>query len=397
MRNPFLVRRKKILFAGTPRRLLRNDGCWWDIYTDPIINLLKTSTVSIEYSFLFNHFKPPRTKNLRYFDFLDFLSHSMQVLRLTRLDFTQRENQLLTTLQEELKTRFGVEIDVLQRVKLVLEKRKARLPLYQILLRRIQPSFVVVVTSYGKEDFIEACKSLKIPVAELQHGVIHRFHLGYSYEGRNRNKVTYPDYLLSFGEYWKEGIEYPIPSERIIPVGFPLIDDQRTKFASIQRKNQIVFISQTTAGELLSKFAVELSKTKQLPFKIVYKLQPQECDIWKENYPWLIDSDVEVIDTKSDVLHKILAESKMQIGVSSTALYEGLAFGLRTFITDGPGVEYLDALVNSGIVQKIETSDDLLRLFEEEERIGSFDSEYFFKSGATRAIADFLEERIMKS
>lgn len=396
LRNPYFIRRKRILFVSTARRLLRDDGFWWDIYTDPIICKLDIPSVSFEYSFLYNHSKPPRTKTLRYLDILDFFGHVLRVLKLTRIELNQPEKQLLVLVQSEFQKRFGVNIDVRQRVLLMLQKRKVRMPMYLALLKRIKPRFALFVPSYGKEDFIEACKILRIPSAELQHGVIHRFHLGYSYEGKDRRKLTYPDYFLTFGEYWKRGIEYPIPPERIIPVGYPLVDEARKKYRNVERKNQIVFISQTTAGEILSKFALELSKSKNFAYNIVYKLQPQECDSWRVLYPWLIDSKVEVIDQRSDVLHKILAESKIQIGVSSTALYEGLAFGLRTFLLDGPGVEYLEELLKSGTVEKIKDVNQLLEQLDVQHTI-SFDAEFFFKSNAVRAITDFLKKRVSSS
>jgi len=393
-RNPFLSGKKKILFAGTPRRLIRSDGYWWDIYTDPIINLLKESSLSLEYSFLFNHFNPAKTKNLRYFDFIELLGHLQQKLGISKISINEKDKHVIQTIRKKIIDEFGVDIDVSQRVTLMLERRKSRLHLYHLLLKRIKPKLVVVVVSYGKEDFIEACKSQKIPVVEFQHGVINRFHVGYSYEGILRQKLTFPDYLLSFGEYWGKDIEYPIPPEKIIPVGYPLVDEKREKYRNTERKNQIVFISQTTAGAILSKFALELSKKEGNPYEIVYKLQPQECDDWQNLYPWLIDSKVNVIDQKSDILHQILAESKIQIGISSTALYEGLAFGLRTFIVDGPGVEFLDTLVKSGIVKRTSSPDHLLTLLKESEESKSFDIEYFFKSGATKAIVKFIEKMI---
>ena len=75
IRNPFLISPKNILFVGTPRRISKSDGHWWAIYTDPVINLLNEPSLSLEYSFMFTHSNPPRTKNLRYLDFIELLSH----------------------------------------------------------------------------------------------------------------------------------------------------------------------------------------------------------------------------------------------------------------------------------------------------------------------------------
>jgi hypothetical protein len=391
MKNPLLSSSKKVLFVGSPRRILRKDGFWWDIYTDPIINALREQSLSLEYAYLFNHFKPPRTLNLKYLDFIEMIGHLRQTLRLSTVNLEPKERKLLQRVRSEVQASFGVDIDIEHRVHLMLKKRKSRVPLYQLLLKRIKPRIVILAVSYGKEDFIEACKSLKIPVAELQHGLINQFHVAYSFKGDIRRKLTFPDYLLSFGEFWKEGVEYPIDDSKIIIVGYPLIDEQRERYKALKKKKQIVFISQTTAGERISKFALELSKIENLPYNIVYKLQPQECDLWKTLYPWLIDANLEVIDKKTDILHKILAESEIQIGVSSTALYEGLAFGLRTYLIDYTGVEYFQSLLESEIVSKIDTVENFLKVVNSNQASTSIDVDFFFKKGAARAIADFAE------
>lgn len=395
IRNPFLVRAKKILFVGTPRRILRPDGHWWDVYTDPIIRRLSEPSLSLEYSFQFNHSNPPRTKNLRYLDFIEFLSHLRQTLGLSKVKLSKQEDRLLIQIREEISIRFGVDINIKNRVVLTLEKRKARLPLYQFLLRHIRTQIAIIAVSYGKEDFIEACKSMRIPVAELQHGIIHRYHLAYSYEGETRRKFTFPDYFLSFGDYWSRRIDYPVENKNVIPVGYPLIDEKRLKYKNVQKKKQVIFISQPQSGASLSKIALELSKDKDLQYKIVYKLHSEERKNWRKSYPWLVDSDVQVIDTTKDILHKLLAESEVQIGVGSTAIYEGLAFGLRTYLMDGPGIDYFDSLIESGTALMIDSVDNLKQKIMDPKKQTPIDIEFFFKSGAAIAIVDFVKQFIV--
>jgi len=72
-RNPLFTLRKDILFFGSPRRVLRSDGLWWDIYTDFIVDELALSSVTIEGPIGFEHRSPTKTKGLRYLNFLNIL------------------------------------------------------------------------------------------------------------------------------------------------------------------------------------------------------------------------------------------------------------------------------------------------------------------------------------
>ena len=47
-KNPYLATPKDILFFGSPRRKLQQDGKWWDIYCDPIIEDLNYTYLYLE-------------------------------------------------------------------------------------------------------------------------------------------------------------------------------------------------------------------------------------------------------------------------------------------------------------------------------------------------------------
>ena len=147
-------------------------------------------------------------------------------------------------------------------------------------------------------------------------------------------------------------------------------------------KNQILFISQGVIGKYLSKVAFDLA-CELKDYKIIYKLHPGEYETWRQNYPELVEASAfdnfEVIDHSEIPLYKLLAESKYQVGAFSTAIYEGMMFGCKTFILDVPGVEYLDDLIGRGYVFKIKDVDDLndnLESFKPTD----YDNNFFFKN-----------------
>ena len=77
-------------------------------------------------------------------------------------------------------------------------------------------------------------------------------------------------------------------------------------------------------------------------YQVIYKLHQGELVGWKEKFPWLDSSGITVIDHDRCNLYALLAESRIQIGVCSTALYEGMAFGCATYCLDLPGVEIME-------------------------------------------------------
>jgi hypothetical protein len=250
---------------------------------------------------------------------------------------------------------------------------------------------VVLAQGYQWEDLIEVCKSLGIETVELQHGVIYPFHAAYSYEGDSRKKENFADYVLIWGDYWKSDVEYPISKNNVISVGFPYLESKKDSYPEVAKKRQIIFISQGNIGEPLSRFAVALNEEPNLDYGILYKLHPQEQIRWKEKYPWLASSAIEVVDSKRITLHELFAESMIQVGVCSTALFEGLVYGLQTYVVDAACVELMDSLVEQGVVEKVSTPEELLKCIREHDESKPLDVEQFFRKNAVENIMSFLD------
>ena len=218
-KNPFFTRQKDVLFVGHPRRVLQNDGKWMDMYSDYVIEKLGLSTVLVEPFGIFEHRQPTRTKHVKYLDFIEGAGQIKRLLRMNKLVLTDDEEIYLSYLSVLFHERTKEYVDILSITRSVLTRRKQDMPMYDRLLNRIRPKVVVVICSYGKEDFIEACKDKSIPVVELQHGIISQYHPGYSFQGNI--KRTFPDYLLTWGDYWSTCTDFPIPYDSVISVGFP--------------------------------------------------------------------------------------------------------------------------------------------------------------------------------
>lgn len=378
VRNPFLAGEHDVLFVGHQRRKLQSDGYWWDIYCDPIHEATELDYVHLEYPHYLSHYQPAKTENLRYLELIDYGGMIQRLLGLQTPTLPDETVIKLEAAEDELLQRFDADVDLVSRTEAVVHIRETTLWLYDLLLNRIDPRVVVDVVSYNDETLIESCKRRGVPVVELQHGVITDHHFGYSYPA-DHPKQAFPDYLLTFGSFWKENARIPLPDDRVIPVGYPYLEQRLSDYDNVKSKKQIVFVSQGPVGSQLSEFAVRVHRDPRLSHEIVYKLHPGEYDRWTEEYPHLVESDLRVVDSPDPPLYSIFAESSVQIGIGSTAVYEGLCFDLETYVCDYPGAEVVLPLIESGAASLIDSVDELVDyLWSDPTGKGGFDKERFF-------------------
>jgi hypothetical protein len=387
--NPYLADEHNFLFFGHPRRKLEQDGFWWDIYCDPIHEQSKLDYIHLERPHNLSHRRPAKTGNLRYAEFIEFSGTLQRKLGINSPSLPENVKIQVHNAEAEISHLFDADIDLISKVQHTLHVRNTLLPLYKLLLKRINPSIVVTVVSYGDETLIEACKRMNIPVVELQHGTPQSRHYGYVYP-ENEPKEMFPDYFLSFGEFWSKNIPFPIPDNRVITVGYPYLEKRLNAYNDINPASQILFISQGTIGAELSKFAIEVNQHPDIEYDIVYKLHPGEYDRWKKEYPWLVDAEFEVIDTSEPPLYQLFAESTVQVGVYSTAVYEGLAFSLETYLYDCSESKALKPLIRQGSAELVSSADELASSLGA--RDTTFDREYYFASNSIENICEVLDD-----
>ncbi len=391
-RNPLFTLRKDILFFGSPRRVLRPDGFWWDIYTDFIIDELTLSSVTIEGPIGFEHRSPAKTKGLGYLNLLNILELVPDNMGSNKVNLTDDEKAFLQTLEIEIQDRFAFNVELTSRVLTALRKRKIRRPFYKLLLKRIQPKVVVIVFGRDKVDFIRVAQEMGIPVVELQHGTIGPHDVGVSYPKQFHGRVTFPDFFFTFGDHWNHSAQFPIEQDRIVSGGFPFLECEFEKYRHIPKRKQILFISQWIIGKEISQFAVDVSKLPELDYDIVFKLHPMDCIDWRDRYPELDSADIRVIDESTPSLYKLFAESQVLVGVYSTAVVEGLMFGLDTYVIDAFGIEKIQHFIDAGAMKKVADVYDLVDNLSDSHLSHDFRSDTYFRPNATKRIACYLKQ-----
>lgn len=148
-----------------------------------------------------------------------------------------------------------------------------------------------------------------------------------------------------------------------------------------------MFLSQGEPGERLSRFAA-----LDHDWEVTYKLHPGEYSRWRDEYLWLEDVPVQVVDSDSPSLYELFGRSTGQVGAYSTALYEGLYFVLDTYVVDVPGIECVRGLIDAGGADLVRTPEGLAGRLRSSSVNVDVDLDRFSCPGADATFASALRE-----
>jgi hypothetical protein len=205
---------------------------------------------------------------------------------------------------------------------------------------------------------------------------------------------VFPDYFFSYGEFWSEAVDLPVPEENVYVIGYPHMEQTYEQYADCPTNEQIVVISQPSVGEELSRLAATLSDSARLSAPIVYKLHPKEYEDWRERYPWLTDSGVDIVSEEPS-LYQLFAESTAQIGVHSTALFEGLRFDLDTYLFEQLGVGAVEYLLSNGYAETFGSAEEFSTLYRGTDPFSPrVDTEHFFASDSVERFRSAVDDII---
>ena len=310
-RNPFLGR-PDVLVVPHPRK---PGGV--EIYTDELRAALGPSALVLDSGI--NGTPLPGSKNL------DFFTSAAGAVHKRTLD----DRGIGAALRELT----GVSVSVDSLLAREVPKHLRLRALYRALLRRHRIKTVYVVVAYFHQHIVGAARDLGIRVVELQHGAISPFHLGYSYPGRPV-VADQPDELWCFGSYWTTVADLPAGMSTTV-VGAPYLPSVREK-----DPRRVVFLSQGTVGSKLLHVAESVAK-EHPNLEVLFRLHPSERPA-----DYTIPAGVQLSNGGSTL--ELLASATYQVGVSTTALFEGMALGCRTAVANLPGHEYLEPAIAQG-------------------------------------------------
>jgi len=290
-----------------------------------------------------SHLEPAVTKNICYQDRIVLKAYIARLLakHLKKKEYAAIKAEIKAVMDgpiDEFEKENGVDLrrkTYYDRAVILYYFYQSRRKDYNRFLDRVRPKAVVEVVSKSVDALIinELAKDRGIPVIELQHsllGPIAKYPAGI-YEKQS------PDYYLSYSDYWSEYQTYPIKAENVFSCGSQYFERQVKAYKkpvvkSAEDKIKVLFISGLAYGPQLSEVAVQLKKASKDDVEIIYKLHPDEFSKWRELYPALEENNINVIDSKDVSIYEFFNDSDAQVGVFSTAIYEGIAFDIDTYI-----------------------------------------------------------------
>lgn len=403
-KNPlWFLRKKDILILNHARRVKEN-GKYSCIYTDLLADTLKNTYMVLESSMLLAHKKPVQTKHIRYLDYID-RKKNLLMLGSRKYRLSAEETDELTEVVNHVNAYFQIGLDREETVRELAN----RIITHQIydkyftkILKKVRPKIIIEVVYYSSVclAFNEAAKKLNITTIELQHGAVGLVDCLYNYY-KKALIPSFPDYVFLFGEYWRKNMRFPIADANVKAVGWPFYEKRVKSYAKGKKKNEyttILFISQGPVGEKLSKAAVTVAdQLDPGQYRIIYKLHPGEYARWKKEYPWMVDAKLTVIDNNEADMHHYFSQSDIQAGVFSTAIYEGLGYGLRTFIWNLPGSETMQPLLDAGIASLADGAEDFIRSIAAKNKSAeNFDATAIWKENSLHNILQEIDNLLRK-
>lgn len=330
------------------QRVKEVQGKYIDIYTEYLKEELiseEVSLIEVEYPYEGVH-KRQKTKSIYYGDIF-VLSRMFSRFFKVRND----KRSMIENVQNEIFSQLNIDINLNRLLTYYVRQYKMEYWMFRKFFKMIRPTTIYLTVSYGKGALIKAAKELNITTVELQHGTFSKFHLGYSFPKRYEPLAYFPDRFFVWEEFWKTLIVLPISDQNVVVNGFAHMQHEKAAYKNMEKnRKQVVVLSQGAIGE---KIAKTILKNIQYfsDMNIKYKLHPGEYDRWK-TYPSLCElakyGNIEII--KDCDLYQLFAGSYYQVGVFSTAIYEGLEFGCKTVLLDIEGIEYMEALIKNGVV-----------------------------------------------
>lgn len=327
------------------------DGLYYNRFLDPIIEIIDSDRTLLIEKPDPDHYKlnSVKTKNIVSDRIVVLLKNILSKI----MGFEIKNRYIL----DEIKERTMIDINYALNIKQFLTQIK----IYEILFDVYKPKAIFLTCYYGKEGIILAAKNKKIPVIEIQHGIIGYKHPAYNHKIFARD--YYPDYLLTFGE-----AEVNAPSENFIfeknqvyAIGSHYINyigNKKTSNPIEELINKFVFsvavTMQSTIEEELLEFII---KAAILDESILYLLLPRKTSLTFLGLP----ENVKVITDMN--FYEMMAYVDYHSTVYSTCAIEAPSLGVQNILINLQGLAkeyYIELLSDDRITLFVETPDELV-------------------------------------
>lgn len=255
-------------------------------------------------------------------------------------------------------------------------------------LKYLNPEMALLISHYQREFIILALKRKKIPVTELQHGLIASEDIFYVYPEQIspiKDRALFADRILVYGEYWKyillQGKEYALGQIGII--GDYLFHDKHLseefrQFAEqiVPQEGKVILITvQKNLEDIFINYVRWLANdltNKKMKDIILVKPHPNpKKDISALN----LLPNVYVTLFNLDWLFSI---TDIHVSIYSTTLFDALKYSIKNnYSLAARGCEdYVQSIVKSGVTVLLNLNENPVEKMNEKEI--ALDTRYFY-------------------
>lgn len=334
MRNPYLSRKKDIVFAFWGFQELRqhDDGMVYEDFIMPFLRIFPHNTTTVMEGRIRNRYEldcaHPNWKMADIFT---------DIIKYKEVDVSTEDQKQIRGFINFLECNCPFQIesslkkDICAQLNYFAKYAKLMIKMCELYLQIVKPKVVIIFcASYPgilRTPMIMACKNKKVVTAELQHGWVGEYNpnthiCNYIIKNKEFNRMM-PDYFLTFGKYWNSQVR---ATSKCNVIGYtkPIIED------AVPVNNKILFCAGLhfeTYMELLDGLMSKLDFDTEIYFRFhpTYSSQEQK-NLFKKylKYPNFIAAD------KKD-LGDYMKECRYVIVDGSTIAYEALFMGRIVF------------------------------------------------------------------
>ncbi len=178
-------------------------GKFKDIYFD---DLLARTGSFVKVENLANLHYLPRSKTALIPSHLSTINLNLAIALMLRLPRPEACKVLASRLSQLIWDEFGLPAFTEERISTHIANFYWAKRIYKLLFQRIHAKYLLLTTAYRYHAPVAAAKELGVQVVELQHGLVDRYHNGYSWTEdalTQKRSLPIPDRLFLYGEYWE--------------------------------------------------------------------------------------------------------------------------------------------------------------------------------------------------
>ena len=294
-----------------------------------------------------------------------------------RKKFTKRKHidtsRIYQLINVFVKDNFNQEIPLdtfNQNVTRLIERQVARQDLFQKLLKLVHPKALILKSSYDpmSQFLLFYANKMGVQTFELQHGHIYKDHPGYIRPHLSNEFLTmiYPKVLLVENLYYKQILTENGWSESELKVCGDIVSKQnqvnQLRLDALRVKvngydNIVTVIIQHTLSEEISLHLEKADTMKSYLF--IVKLHPRLLDEQLHFFKEVKKLNNVMLVSNENSLEECFEVSTSVIGVYSTGVIDALKLGLIVDLLDLKGVEFLQDLIDDGLVNKISSINEI--------------------------------------